>query len=76
MARDKTFRVRLTQQEFEKLERNACHREISSAELIRDYIKRLPNLLDSGTSSPVVSREIPIYPDADLRTGTAQAISQ
>jgi hypothetical protein len=56
MARDKTFRVRLTQQEFEKLESNARQREISSAELIRDYIKRLPNLLNSGALSPVVSR--------------------
>jgi Ribbon-helix-helix protein, copG family len=44
MARDKVFRVRLTQQELDKLERNAQEREISSAELIRDYIKRLPNL--------------------------------
>jgi hypothetical protein len=54
MARDKTFRVRLTQQEFEKLEGNAYQRKISSAELIRDYIKRLPNLLNSGVSNPVV----------------------
>jgi hypothetical protein len=44
MARDKVFRIRLTQQELDKLERNATERGISSAELIRDYIKRLPNL--------------------------------
>jgi hypothetical protein len=62
MARDKTFRVRLTQQEFEKLESNARQREISSAELVRDYIKRLPNLLNSGTSSPVVARGMSVYP--------------
>ncbi len=74
MARDKTFRVRLTQQEFEKLERNARHRDISSAEFIRDYIKRLPNLLDSGTSSPQVERGVSVHPDADLSTGTAQGL--
>ncbi|MFM7447679.1 MAG: ribbon-helix-helix protein, CopG family [Leptolyngbyaceae cyanobacterium] len=52
MARDKTFRVRLTQQEFDKLERNDRDLGISSAELIRDYIKRLPNLPISGVSNP------------------------
>jgi len=52
MARDKVFRVRLTQQELDKLERNAQAQEISSAELIRDYIKRLPNLATSGASNP------------------------
>jgi hypothetical protein len=72
MARDKTFRVRLTQQEFEKLESNAHQREISSAELIRDYIKRLPNLLNSGVSNPVVSRGMSVYPDAHLGTGRAR----
>lgn len=52
MARDKVFRVRLTQQELDKLEHNAEERGISSAELIRDYIKRLPNLAASGASNP------------------------
>ena len=43
MARDKIFRVRLTHQEWDKLE-NAAHRKgIPSAELIRDYIKQLPD---------------------------------
>ncbi|MFM7447866.1 MAG: plasmid mobilization protein [Leptolyngbyaceae cyanobacterium] len=36
MARDKVFRVRLTQQEWDKLERNAQELGISSAELMRD----------------------------------------
>ena len=44
MARDRVFPIRLSQQEMDKLERNAKERGISSAELIRDYIKRLPNL--------------------------------
>ena len=43
MTRDKIFRVRLTQQEWDKLEKTAQTRGVSSAELIRDYIKRLPN---------------------------------
>ncbi|MEQ8962565.1 MAG: ribbon-helix-helix protein, CopG family [Coleofasciculus sp. C2-GNP5-27] len=51
MARNKVFRVRLTQQEFDKLERNAQERGISSAEIIRDYIKRLPNLPASEVSN-------------------------
>jgi hypothetical protein len=72
MARDKTFRVRLTQQEFEKLESNAHQRQISSAELIRDYIKRLPNLLNSGVSNPVVSRGMSVCPDAHLSTDRAR----
>ncbi|BAY44921.1 CopG domain protein DNA-binding domain protein [Scytonema sp. HK-05] len=42
MARDKVFRVRLTQQEWDKLEKTAKVRGISSAEVLRDYIKRLP----------------------------------
>jgi hypothetical protein len=48
MARDKVFRVRLTQRELDKLEANAQEQGISSAELIRDYIKGLPNLPASG----------------------------
>lgn len=52
MARDKVFRVRLTDRELEKLERNAQERGVSSAELIRDYIKRLPNLAASEASNP------------------------
>ncbi len=36
MARDKTARVPLTQQEFETLERNTHHRDISRAEFIQD----------------------------------------
>ncbi|BAY50283.1 CopG domain protein DNA-binding domain protein (plasmid) [Scytonema sp. HK-05] len=43
MARDKVFRVRLTQQEWGKLENAAQRKGISSAELIRDYIKQLPS---------------------------------
>ncbi|WP_414585661.1 plasmid mobilization protein [Scytonema sp. PCC 10023] len=51
MARDKIFRVRLTQQEWDKLENAAQRKGISSAELIRDYIKRLstPEIGNSST---------------------------
>ncbi|MFM7449749.1 MAG: hypothetical protein ACKO24_14290, partial [Leptolyngbyaceae cyanobacterium] len=48
----KVFRVRLTQQEWDKLERNAQELGISSAELMRDYIKSLANLPASGASNP------------------------
>lgn len=44
MARDKVFRVRLTQQEWEKLEKIAQRKGISAAEIFRDYIKQLPTL--------------------------------
>ncbi len=54
MARDKIFRVRLTQQEWDKLENAAQRREISSAELIRDYIKRLPTPeIDNSSTTPL-----------------------
>ncbi|NMG07150.1 DNA-binding protein [Brasilonema sp. UFV-L1] len=51
MARDKIFRVRLTQQEWDKLENAAQRKGISSAELIRDYIKRLPSPEREDSSS-------------------------
>jgi len=54
MARDKIFRVQLTQQEWDKLENAAQRREISSAELIRDYIKRLPTPeIDNSSTTPL-----------------------
>ena len=53
MVRDKIFRVRLTQQEWEKLEKAAKTQGISSAEFFRDYIKRLPTpeIVNSSTIS-------------------------
>lgn len=52
MARDKVFRVRLTQQEWEKLEKIAQSKGVSSAEIFRDYIKQLPTL-ERGDSSTI-----------------------
>ena len=54
MARDKVFRVRLTQQEWDKLEKTALKRGVSSAEVLRDYIKRLPSP-EIGDSSDISS---------------------
>ncbi|WP_414581087.1 hypothetical protein [Scytonema sp. PCC 10023] len=54
MARDKVFRVRLTQQEWDKLEKTALKRGVSSAEVLRDYIKRLPTP-EIGDSSDISS---------------------
>ena len=54
MARDKIFRVRLTQQEWDKLENAAQRKGISSAQLIRDYIKRLPTPeIDNSSTTPL-----------------------
>lgn len=42
MARPHVFKVRLSDEELEKLETYAELKQISSAEAIRDFIKRLP----------------------------------
>ncbi|MFH7028370.1 MAG: hypothetical protein ACHBN1_23980 [Heteroscytonema crispum UTEX LB 1556] len=42
MARDKILRVRLSEEEWEKLELYAQSKEYTISEVIRDYIKRLP----------------------------------
>lgn len=42
MARDKSIKVRLTQEEFERINLYAESKDISVSEVIRDYIKRLP----------------------------------
>ena len=41
MSRDKRFHIRLTEQEFEDLRREAERRNISMAEVMRDLIKTL-----------------------------------
>jgi hypothetical protein len=42
MARDKSIKVRLTQEEFERINLYAELKGFSVSEVIRDYIKRLP----------------------------------
>ena len=46
MARDKSIKVRLTDDEFERITLYAKSKGFSVSEVIRDYIKRLP-LADS-----------------------------
>jgi predicted DNA-binding protein len=42
MARDKILRVRLSDEEWEKLDAYAKSKDYTLTEVIRDYIKRLP----------------------------------
>lgn len=42
MARPNIFKVRLSDEELQKLEAYAELKQISSAEVVRDLIKRLP----------------------------------
>jgi hypothetical protein len=42
MARDKILRVRLSDEEWERLETYAKAKDYTLTEVIRDYIKRLP----------------------------------
>jgi hypothetical protein len=41
MARDKILRVRLSEEEWERLETYAKSKDYTLTEVIRDYIKRL-----------------------------------
>ena len=42
MARPNVFKVRLSDEELQQLDAYAKSKQISSAEAIRDFIKRLP----------------------------------
>jgi uncharacterized circularly permuted ATP-grasp superfamily protein len=44
MARDKILRVRLSDEEWERLEAYAKSKDYTLTEVIRDYIKRLPRV--------------------------------
>jgi hypothetical protein len=43
MARPNVFNLRLSDEEFQKLKVYAESKQVSPAEVLRDYIKRLPN---------------------------------
>jgi hypothetical protein len=43
MARPNVFNLRLSDEELEKLKVYAEFKQVSPAEVLRDYIKRLPN---------------------------------
>jgi hypothetical protein len=42
MSKEKRLQIRLSQSEYAKLEAYASQKDISMAQVIRDYIKRLP----------------------------------
>ena len=42
MAREKKLQIRLTQQEYETLEKYAESKGVGMSEVLRDYIKTLP----------------------------------
>jgi predicted DNA binding CopG/RHH family protein len=44
MTRDKSIKVRLTEEEFERINLYAESKGFSVSEVIRDYIKRLPKV--------------------------------
>jgi predicted DNA binding CopG/RHH family protein len=50
MARDKSIKIRLTEDELERIQAYAESKGFSVSEVIRDYIKRLPKIdsLHSG----------------------------
>jgi len=43
MSKDKRLQIRLSEEEYNKLESYARQKDISMAQVIREYIKRLPN---------------------------------
>jgi hypothetical protein len=43
MSRDRRLEIRLTEAEYNKLEAYAHQKDISMAQVLREYIKRLPN---------------------------------
>ena len=47
MTRPNVFNIRLSDQELEKLKAYAEFKQVSPAEVLRDYIKRLPNVKPS-----------------------------
>jgi hypothetical protein len=42
MVKDKTLKIRLSTKEYEKLQDYAEAKDISMAQILRDYIRRLP----------------------------------
>jgi predicted DNA-binding protein len=48
MSRDKLLRVRLSEEEYERIKDYAESTNRQISEVIRDYIKRLPRKTDGG----------------------------
>ncbi|NJR60867.1 MAG: DNA-binding protein [Cyanobacteria bacterium CRU_2_1] len=49
MARQNVFNLRLSDEEFQRLKDYAASKQVSPAEVLRDYIKRLPRKLEDGS---------------------------
>jgi hypothetical protein len=50
MSRQNVFNLRLSDEELARLQAYAEFKQISAAEVLRDYIKRLPRKIDGGFS--------------------------
>jgi hypothetical protein len=48
MARQNVFNLRLSDEEFQRLKDYAESKQVSPAEILRDYIKRLPKTKADG----------------------------
>jgi predicted DNA-binding protein len=46
MTRDKRLEIRLSEEDYRRLEAYANRKDISMAKVLRDYIKRLPKAQD------------------------------
>jgi hypothetical protein len=46
MSRDKRLEIRLTEDEHRRLEAYASEKDVSMAQVLREYIKRLPKPKD------------------------------
>jgi hypothetical protein len=62
MSRDKRLEIRLSEAEYSKLEAFASQKDISMAQVLRAYIKRLPtpkNLLAISAFAPIAALSFP-----------------
>ncbi|NJK51312.1 DNA-binding protein [Candidatus Gracilibacteria bacterium] len=46
MSKEKRLQIRLSEADYNKLEAYANQKDISMAQVLRDYIKRLPKVQD------------------------------
>lgn len=62
MSKEKRLQIRLSEAEYNKLESYASQKDISMAQVLREYIKRLPNpkvLLAISAVAPLATLSFP-----------------
>ena len=52
MTREKTLRVRLDEKEWQKLQAYADSKAVGMSHIIRDYIRRLPQVMVKNQDEP------------------------